>query len=177
MKKNICIILLILIIFGTTIYISLLHKQLLNCNTHNTKKDENNEEIITNSDKEYDCSFTQTYRVVNLLDNYIAEVPELSYIILDKYLSHKAISHIIPTNMKSNLEIGKYYEFTYHIQGKGNIENIDDIYRQISSTEIYRQSDENTQKTTYKDKKMFVYLTIEETDKQGVEQINEDICK
>lgn len=127
--------------------------------------------------KYYDCSFTQTYRVVNLLDGYIAEVPELSYVVLDKYLSHGAFSHIIPSRLKTNLETNKYYEFTYQIKGKGNIKDMNDIYMEISSTELYSQADDKTKNELYKDKELFVYLTIKETDKKGVEQIQENICE
>ena len=63
----------------------LLRNQLEECNNkeviNNLESDSNhvsdslNDEIIN---KEYNCSFTVTYRVVNLLDGYIAEVPEYS---------------------------------------------------------------------------------------------------
>lgn len=181
MRKKIPIILLLSFLICSTVYIVFLHKKLTNCTTSCTNYNENIESIddenITNVKKEYDCTFTQTYRVVNLLDGYIAEVPELSYVILDKYQTHTAISHIIPANLKPKLENNKYYEFTYQIKGKGYIRNMDDIYQQISSTELYNQSDEKTKKEIYKDKEMFVCLTIRETDKKGVEQINESICK
>ena len=154
-----------------------LQKKLTNCNDYNKNINSTVDESITNGEREYDCTFTQTYRVVNLLDNYVAEVPELSYVILDKYQTHIAISHIIPANLKTKLETNKYYEFTYHIKGKGYIRNMDDIYQQISSTEIYNQSDEKAKKEIYKDKEMFVYLTITETNKEGLEQINESICE
>ena len=177
MRKNISIILLILFLFCSVIYIVFLKKELINCNNCNENVGANDNENITNIKKEYDCTFTQTYRVVNLLSDYVAEVPELSYVILDKYLTHNVISHIIPSNLKNNLETNKYYEFTYHIKGKGNIRNMDDVYQHISSTELYNQSDDKTKTEIYKDKEMFVYLTIKETSKKGVEQINEEICR
>lgn len=167
MKKNIIIILLSLFLVSTVIYIVTLQNKTTNYNTDIKEKLNNNtiEEV-----KEYNCTFTQTYKVVNLLDGYLAEVPELSYVILDKYQSHNAISHIIPTNLKSTLESNKYYEFTYQIKGKENIKDMNDIYKLISSTELYNKSED-------KDKELFVYLTIKETDKTGIDQINEDICK
>lgn len=176
MRKKITFILLITFLICSIVYIVFLQKKNTNCNNYNKNIESITDKNVVTKEKEYDCTFTQTYRVVNLLDGYIAEVPELSYVILDKFLTHQAISHIIPTNQKNKLENGKYYEFTYQIKGKGYIENMNDIYQQISSTELYNQSDEKTKKEIYKDKKMFVYLNINETTKTGVEQINEDIC-
>ena len=196
MRKKIILFLLITFLICSIVYIVFLQKKNSNCNTYNKNIESVTDKNVVSKEKEYDCTFTQTYRVVNLLDGYIAEVPELSYVILDKFLTHQAISHIIPMNQKNKLESGKYYEFTYQLKGKGYIENMNDIYQQISSTELYKgyienmndiyqqisstelynQSDEKTKKEIYKDKKMFVYLTINETTKTGVEQINEDIC-
>lgn len=136
------------------------------------KEDDKKEE----EDKYYDCTFTKTYRVVNLLDGYIAEVPELSYVILDAYLDYSAFSHLIPSNLKTKLETNKYYEFTYQIKGSGNLKDMDDIYQEIAATELYSQANDKTKNKLYKDKKLFVYLTVNETNKKGVEQINEDIC-
>ena len=125
-----------------------------------------------NIDKEvyYDCSFTQTYRVVDLLDGYIAEVPELSYIVLDSYQSHGAFTHIIPTRLKKELTEDKYYEFTYTIKGTGIINDISDTLSYISSTELANQSNRENPK-------LQVSLEIKETDKQGMGQIQEPICK
>ena len=176
MKRKISIILLVVLLISSIAYIVFLQKKNKDCNSYNKNDGANDNENIVSKEREYDCTFTQTYHVVNLLDGYVAEVPELSYVILDKYLSHQAISHIIPTSLKNELEIDKYYEFTYQLKGKGYIENMDDIFKQISSTELYNQSDEKTKNEIYKDKKMFVYLTIKETNKTGVEQTNENIC-
>lgn len=138
---------------------------------------ENNDEEKEEELKHYDCSFTQTYHVVNLLEGYIAEVPELSYVVLDKYLTHDAFAHIIPSNLKNNLETNKNYEFTYQIKGDGNIKDMTDIYQEIAATELYEQANDETKNEIYKDKKLFVYLTIKETDKTGVGQIQENICE
>lgn len=177
MRKKIPVILLIAFLVSSIVYIVFLHKKYTNCNNN-----DKNDELIVDENKvfkerEYDCTFTQTYHVVNLLDGYIAEVPELSYVILDKFLVHQAISHIIPTSLKKQLENDKYYEFTYQLKGKGYIENMDNIFQQISSTELYNQADEKTKNEIYKDKKMFVYLTVKETEKKGVSQTNENICE
>ena len=123
-----------------------------------------------NIDKEvyYDCSFTQTYRVVDLLDGYIAEVPEMSYVILDKFLAHGAYAHIISSEQKKKLEVNKYYEFTYTLKGTTNnkINNIDDVLSYFSFNNAIRS-----------DKRLKVLLEVKETDKLGMEQIQEDICK
>ena len=121
-------------------------------------------------DKEvyYDCSFTQTYRVVDLLDGYIAEVPEMSYVVVDQYLTHGAYSHIITSELKKKLEVNKYYEFTYTLKGTTNnkINNIDDVLSYFSFNNAIRS-----------DNRLKVLLEVKETDKLGMEQIQEDICK
>lgn len=179
MRRKIPIVLLSSVLLCSIIYIFLLQKSLMNCG--NCDNYEKSVESISNGnttdkEKEYNCTFTKTYRVVNLLDGYIAEVPELSYVILDAYLDHSAFSHLIPSNLKTKLETNKYYEFTYQIKGSGNLKDIDDIYQEIAATELYSQANDKTKNKLYKDKKLFVYLTVNETNKKGVEQINEDIC-
>lgn len=118
-------------------------------------------------EKYYDCSFTQTYRIVNLLDGYVAEVPEKSYVIVDKFQSHYAYAHPIITNLKDELEVDNYYEFTYHIKGKGIINDISDVTNYISEKKL---EDSN-------DGILRVNLSVKKTDKKGMEQIQEDICK
>lgn len=176
MKKttNIIIISTIPIILVTILicYSILVSNQLKECNNKkatnvnlcNINDTNYQEETSTNiKEKEYNCSFTVTYRIVNLLDNYIAEVPEYSYIVVDKFQDHKPISHYIPTNLKTNLELNKYYEFTYHIKGKGNINNIYDVINNINTKHLTNNN-------------LSVTLTIKETSKIGLEQIQENIC-
>ncbi len=122
-----------------------------------------------NIDKEvyYDCSFTQTYRVVDLLDGYIAEVPEMSYVILDKFQMHGAYAHIISSEQKKKLEVNKYYEFTYYLKGttKDKLNDINDVLSYSSFNNQIKS-----------DNSLSVLLEIKETDKLGMEQIQEDIC-
>ena len=122
-----------------------------------------------NIDKEvyYDCSFTQTYRVVDLLDGYIAEVPEMSYVILDKFQIHGAYAHIISSEQKKKLEVNKYYEFTYYLKGttKDKINDINDVLSHSSFNNQIKS-----------DNSLSVLLEIKETNKLGMEQIQEDIC-
>lgn len=123
-----------------------------------------------NIDKEvyYDCSFTQTYRVVDLLDGYIAEVPEMSYVILDKFQMHGAYAHIISSEQKKKLEVNKYYEFTYYLKGttKDKINDINDVLKYSSFNNQIKS-----------DNSLRVLLEIKETDKLGMGQIQEEICK
>lgn len=120
-------------------------------------------------DKEvyYDCSFTQTYRVVDLLDGYVAEVPEMSYVILDKFQMHGAYAHIISSEQKKKLEVNKYYEFTYYLKGttKDKINDINDVLSYSSFNNQIKS-----------DNSLSVLLEIKETDKLGMEQIQENIC-
>lgn len=176
MKKNTntvlvisCIIIIFIILAFSIIKI--------NNNLKESPKGEENTKTDQKTVDNYDCSFTKTYHIVNMLDNYIAEVPELSYIVIDMFQEHNAITHVIPTRLKDNLEKDKYYEFTYTIKGKGNIQNMSDIYQAISSTELYNNATEEEKQEIYKDKSLFVNLTIKETSRQGLDQIQEDICQ
>ena len=116
---------------------------------------------------EYNCSFTQTWKVYNLLDNYTGHHPDISYVILEKFQTFIPYSHKIPSDLKSQLEEGKYYEFTYHIKGKGIINNIDEVIEYLIP-----ESNANESQS-----KIIVTLSINKTDKLGLEQIQENICK
>ena len=135
------------------------------------EKDNVKEEVTDNTTntKEvyYDCSFTKTYRVVDLLDGYIAEVPEMSYVILDKFQMHGAYAHIISSEQKKKLEVNKYYEFTYYLKGttKDKINDINDVLSHSSFNNQIKS-----------DNSLSVLLEIKETNKLGMEQIQEDIC-
>ena len=161
----ICIV-VILGLMGCNIYLQYENDKLTK------EKDNVKEEVtdITTNTKEvyYDCSFTKTYRVVDLLDGYIAEVPEMSYVVVDQYLTHSAYSHIITSELKKKLEVNKYFEITYTLKGATNkkINNIDDVLSYFSFNNAIRS-----------DKRLKVLLEVKETDKLGMEQIQEDICK
>ena len=117
---------------------------------------------------QYECSFIKTFRIVNLLDDDIAEVPEWSYIVVDQFQNHEVVALKVPSRLKEGLEEGKYYEFKYMIVGTGSINSIDDINKYITLDEaiINRLSDE-----------VKVYLTIRETALEGLEQKNQHICQ
>ena len=167
------------IILGVSLIISLIYIIVLKI----PNKDENNniKDYISNmnssnsnediTEKEYDCSFTKTYRIVNTLDDYIAEVSELSYIVVDQFQSHSAMTHIIPTESKDSLKVNKYYEFTYILKGKGIINDMSDIYSYLSGTTVNKN--QNNEDLT----NLSVTLMIKETDKTGLEQIQEKICQ
>ena len=174
MKSNnrwlIVLIVIVIGLVGCNIYLLVQNK-----NIH-TNKDNNNisDKPISNSDdkeeekkeKYYDCSFTRTYRVVDLLDGYVAEVPEESFIVLDAYLSHGAFTHRISSNLKKKLEVNKYYEFTYTLKGYGVVNDMDDVINRVSAFNSINS-----------DNSLKVLFEIKETDKKGVGQIQENICE
>lgn len=160
MNKKSIIIISILSVIIIALLFSIVYQHKKNNKPVNNVINDNNYIEHYEEDKQYDCKFTRTYRVVNLLDNYIAEVPEWSYVILDQYQRHIAISHKIPTELKKQLITNKYYEFTYTIKNTGKIETIEDINE-------YLVLDNDT---------IGIKLEIKETDKTGLEQIQEDIC-
>ena len=86
---------------------------------------------------------------------------------MDKFQFFEPYSHIIPSNLKAKLEVGKYYEFTYTIQGKGYIEDFDDVIKNINPENVQLE-DQNRIK---------VNLSIKETDKIGLDQLQEPICQ
>ena len=87
--------------------------------------------------------------------------------IFSKFQFFEPYSHIIPSNLKAKLEVGKYYEFTYTIQGKGYIEDFDDVIKNINPENVQLE-DQNRIK---------VNLSIKETDKIGLDQLQEPICQ
>lgn len=157
-KSNIIIIsilsLIIVILIGGLIYLNEYYKKQLDYIFY-TNVDET-------KGREYDCSFTRTYRIVNLLDGYIAEVPEWSYVALDQFQNHGITAARIPASLKTNLQENKYYEFTYTIKGNGIIKTIEDINSHLVL------DDSNAE--------LKVTLNIKETDKKGLSQIQEKIC-
>ena len=120
MKKKILIVLVVLfasLSVGLGIY----------CIKLNAKIDElKSNDKITNNDAEndnveqiaLDCSFTRTYKIIDLMDEYRAAVPERSFIIVDQFQFFVPVVHSLPTKLKENLKVGEYYEFTYHIKGE-----------------------------------------------------------
>ena len=116
---------------------------------------------------EYDCSFTQTWRVYDMLEDFVGHHPDMQYVILERFQTFIPYSHKIPSNLKSQLERGKYYEFTYHIKGKGFIDDIDDVVEKL----IPEGNVETSQN------KLIVTLRINETDKLGMDQLQEPICQ
>ena len=116
---------------------------------------------------EYDCSFTQTWRVYDMLEDFVGHHPDMSYVILERFQTFIPYSHKIPSNLKSQLERGKYYEFTYHIKGKGFIDDIDVVVEKL----IPEGNVETSQN------KLIVTLRINETDKLGMDQLQEPICQ
>lgn len=131
---------------------------------------ENNIDNIDNTDSNkelyYDCSFTKTYRVVNLLENYVAEVPEESYIVLDAYQDHNCFTHKIDPEIKKNLEVNKFYEFTYTLHGIGIVNDMEDVRDKISFLNSIKS-----------DNSLKVLLEVKKTDKIGLEQVQESICR
>lgn len=166
------------IVLGVLLSISLIYIINLKNTETETKTNNDNQETLSNlnsneteTEKEYNCSFTKTYNIVNKLDGYIAEVLELSYIVVDQFQSHGAMTHIIPTELKNSLEVNKSYEFTYTLKGKGTINDMFDVYSHLSGTTV-NKSQNNEDLTN-----LSVTLTIKETDKTGLSQIQENICQ
>ena len=169
MKKNLLIILVglfALLSVGLGIY----------CIKLNTKIGElESNDKITNDDVEndnadqitLDCSFTRTYKIIDLMDEYRAAAPERSFIIVDQFQFFVPVVHSLPTKLKENLKVGKYYEFTYHIKGKMN--SLKELEMMDVVGMVVEEHPDNDNLTTT--------LQIKKTDKLGLDQTQEPICK
>lgn len=169
MKKNLLIILVgvfALLSVGLGIYCIKLNAEIdgLKSNnkiTNNDVENDNVEQIAL------DCSFTRTYKIIDLMDEYRAAVPERSFIIVDQFQFFVPVVHSLPTKLKENLKVGEYYEFTYHIKGKMDelkeLEMIDVVGM------IVEEHPDNDNLTAT--------LQIKKTDKLGLDQTQEPICK
>ena len=169
MKKNILIILMglfVILSIGLLIYCIKLNIRVLELESNDkiTDNDVDNNDI---EQIEFDCSFTRTYKIVNLLDEYNATVPDYSFVVIDQFQFFEPEVHGIPTKLKENLKVGEYYEFTYHLKGKMNKSeslDMDDINDMI----VLEHPDNDN---------LTVTLQINKTDKLGLDQIQEPICE
>jgi len=169
MKKNLLIILVglfALLSVGLGIY----------CIKLNAKIDElESNDKITNNDVEndnaeqitLDCNFTRTYKIIDLMDEYRAAAPERSFIIVDQFQFFVPVVHSLPTKLKENLKVGEYYEFTYHIKGKMDSSKELEMMDVVGMIVLEHPDNDNLTAT----------LKIKKTDKTGLDQIQEPICK
>lgn len=126
------------------------------------KEDTNVEEL------DYDCSFTRTFRYLGRI-NYETYVDNTSYIMVDFFQSNEPMLLVVPDSELSKMEENKYYEFTYTLNGTMNeITDFDVINVLVKTTLDTEHNSENGNKA---------YLEINSTDKVGMEQISESICK
>lgn len=169
MKKNLLIVLIVvfaLLSVGLGIYCIKLNAKIekLESNdkiTNNDVENDNTEQIAL------DCSFTRTYKIIDLMNEYIAAGPDYSYVVVDRFQFFEPVVHNLPTKLKENLKVGEYYEFTYHIKGKMDLSkdlDMDDINDMI----VLEHPDNDN---------LTVTLQINKTDKLGLEQIQEPIFK
>ena len=169
MKKNLLIILVglfALLSVGLGIY----------CIKLNAKIDElESNDKITNNDVEndnaeqitLDCNFTRTYKIIDLMDEYRAAAPERSFIIVDQFQFFVPVVHSLPTKLKENLKVGQYYEFTYHIKGKMDSSKELEMMDVVGMIVEEHPNNDNLTAT----------LKITKTNKLGLGQIQEPICK
>ena len=130
MKNNLLIILVCLfalLSLGLGIYSIKLNTKIDELKSNN-KTTDNNIENNNTEQLSIDCSFTKTFKIVNLMEGYIAAVPERSSVIVTQFQMFEAIAHGLPTKLKEKLKVGEYYEFTYHIKGKMDSSKELDIY-------------------------------------------------
>ena len=66
------------------------------------------------------CSFTKTHHIIDLLEDYQGEVPEMTFILVDHFQNHYPIVLGMPNTLKKELKENKYYEFTYTVPKNNN---------------------------------------------------------
>lgn len=168
--KKIKDIIIFILLFIITILICFIVKLETTTNIYheNTEKNDLNNNS-TMKQRDYDCSFTRTYRMINKIDYPLA--PEgISYVIVDDYQGYNPFIVIIPSTT-NDLVPYKNYEFTYHLKGNGIVNNFKDLNSYLIPSLYSKYNGNNSSGTIYID------LNITETSKKGVEQINENICK
>ena len=84
----------------------------------------------------------------------------LSYIVVDDYQGYVPFVVAIPSSI-NNLETYKYYEFTYHLKGKGLINNFEQLNSYLISSLFNKYHGNPSSGTVY------VELDIVETSKKG----------
>lgn len=164
-KRIIIYILSGLLVIGAWVY-SLVSSKNMECPII---QEEDCGDVLIDYSRTFNCSFTRTYNIIDKLDNFETGIPEISYVVGNFFQDYKAIALSIPTSLKDGLEVNKSYEFTYTVNGTGVINSMDDVNEHLLLTltgeDGYNTGDVN------------VTLTIKETDKVGLEQINENICE
>ena len=101
------------------------------------------------------------------MDEYRAAAPERSFIIVDQFQFFVPVVHSLPTKLKENLNVGEYYEFTYHIKGKMN--SLKELEMMDVVGMVVEEHPDNDNLTAT--------LQIKKTDKLGLDQTQEPICK
>jgi hypothetical protein len=150
---SIILILLSIIFIGCFIFFIYDDKVLKNDNTKLKAKISSLESVIKgfennddNSNKE--CTFIRTLRVVDILD-YEGAVPEVAFILADTFQSFTPFVLKIDRENLDKLAKDKYYELTFN-----------------GSIKIYNNSEDFSLSN-------FKILSINETDKEGLNQIQE----
>ena len=133
--------------------------------------DTDNNIINNSSNKElnYDCTFTKTFRFIQKID-YETYVEGTSYILGDTYQSYQPVLLIIDNKALDKMDKNKYYEFTYTLKGKmreSEMNDLNDINMLVKTT-YDREHSIGSNKA---------YLEVKDTNKIGLKQIQESICK
>lgn len=161
---------LVLLLGGYIIYMKSTISLLNNDINNNSSIDSGNNNIDSNNKVlDYNCSFTKTFRFIQKVD-YETYVDGTTYIVGDIYQSYEPLLLIVDNDTAGKMERNKYYEFTYTLKGKMRETEIDEMNKINALV-----------KTTY-DKEHGVgsnkaYLEVKETDKIGLSQTQESICK
>lgn len=118
--------------------------------TFNNFTDEEIYDFISSIEIEKTCHFTKTYRVEKIIES---NDEQYLYVTLTTFQEEGATTVTIPRKINNSMEEGKYYEFTFSNNKNKLSEEIENIFK---NTEI---------------------ISIVETEKIGLEQTQEKVCK
>lgn len=170
MKNNKFLILTIIFGLLTIVLASyIFYDKLSGDNSLEANNESNINEGNENNEKTNEtCTFTKTHHIVDLLEDYMGEVPESTFILVDHFQDHYPEVLHIPNTMRGSLQVNKNYEFTYTISKNNTYQSENEILGDLVGDIINQNQNIQTNNN--------VSLVIKETNKLGLEQINEDIC-
>ena len=177
MKKNILLIVFGVIIILLTLWIVKLNYDIRDIDISNNDKANNgevsNDEVNDNEileDKDYDCSFIKTYRFLNKIDYPLA--PEgVAFIVVDTFQGYNPFVVIVGSDVVDELEEYKYYEFKYTLKGRGIVNDFTDLNSYLIPSLFNKYYGDSTSGTVYID------LEVYGATKEGVQQVQENICQ
>lgn len=159
------LVFLVVLLSGFIIYDRVIRRKVKDDTNDIVEKDNNDSSLSS----EETCTFTRSHHVVNLLEDYVGEVPESTFVLVDHFQSHYPVVLQIPSDKRNILEVDKNYEFIYTVPKNNDFTSEDEILSLLVG-DLINSNNGNKEKGN-------ISLTIKESEKVGLELISEEICK